>query len=95
MLEDGIISPQKTNDDNYEDGIIYDYEHNNVLRAAINDTWGEPLSEEGVLPNESFFKSYFKALDENWNYQNCKVLAIVYNAETNEVLQAEVKPVSR
>lgn len=94
LLEDGLVSPQKTdNEVDYPDGIIYDYIHNNVLRTALNSTWGEILCTDVLLVNDSFFKSYTRTICESINHENAKVLAFVYNEDNMEVIQAEVKPI--
>ena len=94
LLEDGMISPQKTdNETDYPDGIIYDYEHNNVLRAAINSTWGEKLTDEGLMSGETYSKTYSINIDADWDHSNCKVVAFVYNGDSMEVIQTEVKAI--
>jgi hypothetical protein len=85
IVESGIISPQKD-----EQGAILDYEHNHVLRASMNGTWGEPVGVDGsaiadnVLENEYNF-----VLPATWNAENCAVVAFVYDEATREVVQAE------
>ncbi len=93
LLEDGIISPQKTNNEDYPTGIITDYEHNHVLREAINGSWGENFADDGLLSGETFNKDYSITLPEEWEADNCKVMAIIYNSESMEIIQAEERGV--
>lgn len=93
ILEDGIISPQKTNDEDYPTGIIMDYEHNHVLRAAINGTWGEELSNDGMLTGEISTKDYSISISDDWEADNCKIIAFVYEQETMQIIQAEEKEI--
>ncbi len=89
IVENGIISAQKTNDPAYPSGIIDDYEHNHVLRAAINSTWGEKITETGVNTEDSFSYNYSITLNQTWQASNCKVVAYIYNEETMEVVQVD------
>lgn len=91
LLEDNLISPQKTNDSEYPDGIIPDYVHRHVLRTCINGTWGETLSSGQVSAMEVFTKTYSLTLNEEWNAENCSVVAYLYSGQTLEVIQAEEK----
>ena len=93
LLEDGIVSPQKTDNPDYSDGVIEDYEHNHMLRTAINGTWGEVLCTESLPANDSFFKSYSRTLCESISHENAKVVAFVYNGNSMEIIQAEVQAI--
>ncbi len=73
-----------------EDGIIYNqvgvenktsYEHNHVLRGAINGTWGEALEVGKTY-------SYNYQLPKIENSGNCSLVAFVYDAKNMEVLEA-------
>jgi hypothetical protein len=90
LVENGLVSPQKTNDPEYSTGIIMDYEHNHVLRNAINSTWGEKFSEAGVVNGDSFNFNYSITLNQDWIADNCEVVVYIYNGETKEVIQVEV-----
>lgn len=95
LCESGIIAPQKNN--NTEIGpspIILDYVHNNMLRASITTgTWGVQIAQEGTTNPETLQKSFNYTLNSDFNADNCKVVAFIYNTETNEVLQAAEKAV--
>ena len=94
LVEDGIIKPQKTNDPAYENGVIMDYEHKHVLRAAINHTWGEKILDGGGLPGEQLAGNWNITLDNEWNPANCSVVVFVYSGQDLSVLQAAKKKIS-
>jgi thiol-disulfide isomerase/thioredoxin len=85
ITESGIVSPQQT-----EQGVNQNYEHNHVLRASMNGTWGDPVGEDGTATaNAKLSDSFEITLDNAWNADNCGIIAFIYNTATNEVLQAE------
>jgi hypothetical protein len=87
ITESGIISPQQTGQ-----GVNLTYEHNHVLRASMNGTWGEMVGEDGqAVAGVTLTNSYTYFLPEEWNAANCTVVAFIYNTTTNEVVQAEEK----
>jgi len=85
ITESGIISPQQT-----EQAVDTNYEHNHVLRASMNGTWGELVGDEGMaVTGSKLTNSYSYVLPSGWNADNCSVVAYIYNTATNEVVQAE------
>ena len=78
ITEDGIIAEQ---DDMGKH--IADYEHNHVLRAAVNGDWGEPVSVSGLADAREF--SYTATLKPEWQARNLSIVAFVYN--NDEVVQ--------
>lgn len=95
LCESGIIAPQKNNDETIGPSpIIIDYVHNNMLRASITTgTWGVPIAEEGTANPETLQKSFNYVLNSEFNADKCKVVAFIYDTETNEVLQVAEKAV--
>lgn len=91
ITESGIISPQKNNNEEIGPDEILDYEHNHVLRGAINGTWGEDLTGGDGLNYDFTLPSY--VLNENWVPENCNIVAFIYDDVSKEVLQAEESPV--
>ena len=80
ITEDGIIAPQ-----DYLNGVHYDeYQHNHVLRAAVNGDWGEEVSVSNQ--NEQHEFHYTTTLKSTWKPENLDVVAFVYNDD--EVVQA-------
>ncbi|MBE0661078.1 MAG: Omp28 family outer membrane lipoprotein [Bacteroidales bacterium] len=88
ITENDIVSPQQNDTE-----VITDYVHKYVLRTSLNGTWGDQLSDGSTIdPGTSFKQSYQTTLSENWNDENCNIVAFVYDGDTKEVLQAaEVK----
>ena len=83
LTEDKIISPQKDGSGN-----ICDYEHNHVLRKAVNHPWGDYLSLSS--DGESLIKSYSFSFDKTpWKKENCHLVAFVYDDNTKEIIQVE------
>ncbi len=88
LTEGKIIDYQKS-------GKVYieDYEHNHVLRGAIGDKdevpnyWGEEVEISSLEDTEIVSKPY--KLDKSWKPENMNVVGLVYDANTNEVLQVE------
>jgi hypothetical protein len=90
ITESNIVAPQKNNDPQIgPTPVIEDYEHEHVLRGAINSSWGMDVttSDEIVHKDEAIIKSYKMILDQEWNANNCTVISFVYDADTYEVLQ--------
>ncbi len=91
ITQDNIIAPQKNNDEEIgPTPIVIDYVHNNVLRKAVNGSWGEYLGNAGsVMMSVNYEKTYSQVFPDEWVPADCKVVAFVYNEETKRVLQAE------
>lgn len=89
LTESGIIQPQKNSDPEAgETPLIENYEHNHVLRGAINSTWGSSVALVGTANPESLVKTYKYIIKDEYVPENCTVVAFVYDDETREVLQA-------
>lgn len=61
-----------------------DYVHNNVFRACVNGTWGQPIE---VTPNVFGTFTHKIALDPMWDVNNLHIVGFIYDA--SGVLQAE------
>jgi thiol-disulfide isomerase/thioredoxin len=91
ITEDSLISKQKNNNELIgPTPEIEDYVHRHVLRAAVNDTWGDILCDGNLLlpSGTGYTKVYNFVLPHNWNHQQCAIVAFVHDGETYEVLQA-------
>ena len=85
IVESHIIGRQK-------DGSIYEdnYEHNHVLRGAVNGPWGHEIASTGIEAGNKITSSFSNYhLNSEWIPQNLSLIAIIYNGETKEVIQAE------
>lgn len=87
LIEDKVVDWQK--DYRLSDPDIAQYTHHDVLRDAINGTWGVPISDEPITADSRYTKTYTFSINENWNPVNCKVVAIVFDNDTKEVRQVE------
>ena len=85
VIENGIIGPQVT-----AKGVNWEYEHNHVLRSAINGTWGESLgaSFNANQRLETITTTY--TLNEAWKAGNCEIVGFVYRASDDVILQAHL-----
>ncbi len=77
LVEDGLIG--------YQYAIGSDYIHNNVLRGPLGDSY---FGEQYNL-NTNFAKTY-KLPSKIKNIKNCKIIAILVDANTHEFLDAVV-----
>jgi hypothetical protein len=96
LTENEVIAPQKNNNPNVgPTPDIMDYEHNNLLRGAVNAPWGVAISSMGeAIPIDTkITKSYKVILDDDWDPYKCMVVAFVYDHDTYEVLQVSEEPV--
>ncbi|MDE6629012.1 MAG: Omp28 family outer membrane lipoprotein [Muribaculaceae bacterium] len=88
VTESGIIASQ--NDNGTE---IPAYVHNNVLRAAVNGTWGEPLSgKAGQTVTVTHTIPLRHNDQEQWNPSSLSIVGFVYDSQG--VGQAEKTPVT-
>ncbi len=85
LCESGIVAPQKMPDNS----LNVNYVHNNVFRTSLNGAAGEPITANGGNAGDSFVKNYTLNVSSNWQANNIKLVAFVFNTQTQEVLQAE------
>lgn len=88
IIEDNIIDWQLDGSTN-----IPNYRHRHVLRTALNSTWGTdiPASVAGSTNSQEFF---FDFKNETWNYENCIIVAYIYDTVTKQVIQVTEAHVS-
>lgn len=101
IIEDGVIQFQT--DDRVDPPEVEDFEHRDVLRAAVNGTWGETISTESIPAGSNFEKEYdYQIMAENlpgeeyeWNPDNLKIVAFIHDFEDTyeliQVAEAEVE----
>lgn len=91
MIENGVIQYQE--DYRRTPPEIQNYEHNHVLRAGINGTFGEVLSSKPIQPGDGFVRAYSFTLKPEWNAERCKLIVYVHKHKTSsEILQVEEFP---
>lgn len=79
ITEDSIVSAQKNNNPQLGDTPdISAFEHNYMLRTAVNGTWGEHLITTPQSGQNIIERSYSYTLKDHWNEDNCKVVAYIY-----------------
>lgn len=93
LVEDSIIGAQKNNNTNI--GPVpdwFDYVFNEVLRGAVNGTYGEDLASDPD-PLLTYLARYEVMLGEGMDEKNCWILAFISDKTTREIIQAERKKV--
>lgn len=86
VVEDNIVNWQKDYSANPQD--IENYTHRHVLRAAINGTWGDAIGNSFAIGNK-VIKNYSYTIDNEWDSDNCSIVAFVYKNANKEIIQAE------
>ncbi len=93
IVEDNITAPQKNGNNDLpgapEDGIDWlDYIHRNVLRDAISAVDGLNISDDGTITEgENYTQNFYYNINQEWVTANCKIIAFIYNEESQEILQ--------
>lgn len=78
VLESGIVARQRS----LSQGLIQNYVHNNVLRAAVNGDEGEEISLEAGLHNTHHYTIDVRENEkERWNPDNLSIVAFVHSVE--------------
>lgn len=88
VIENKIIAPQFKHS-----SVEKEYEHNHVLRDAINGYWGDNLGNnlgKGFIPGDKVEKTSTYTLDEGWVAENCQIVGFVYRNSDRVVLQAHL-----
>lgn len=82
LLEDSIIAPQLSR----TEGTITEYAHRHVFRKCLNgtDIWGEPAEFQG---GTAYLSANYKLPELEG--RNFVIVAVAFDADTHEVLQAE------
>ena len=73
---------------------IENYVFMDVMRDAFAGSFGEVLTNGGVAQDSAVIRTYKKILDPAWNDKHCKVVAYVYDAATDVVLQVAEEKVN-
>jgi len=93
IVEDNIISPQVNGNHDLDgapdDDNWLDYNHRNVLRDAVNGTFGSYLSTDGTITQgEEYTDENFYEINQEWVTANCNIIVFIYNEESQEILQS-------
>ena len=87
IVEDHLFSDQLWYGQDLEH--VENYEHRHVLRASINGNWGEDLTSVPFNQDQIIEKNYSFNLDPSWVEENLKLIVIVYNNLSKEIIQVE------
>lgn len=90
-IEDSIVGPQIDYDQNPT--LVPNYVHMHVLRTSFNGTWGNDISLQGKVIGDTIKRSFTITWNNNWNKNQASVIAILYNATNNEIIQVDKKRV--
>jgi hypothetical protein len=86
VSEDSLISAQKNNNPNVgTTPDIFNYVFMDVLREAINGTYGEVLTTK-VDPALTYMGKFSFQLDPSWIAKNCWIYAYVSKSDTREIM---------
>ena len=86
ITEDAVLAPQA-----FPEGEQHDYEHNHVLRTVLNGTWGENIAP--IEAGDTWEKELTCGFDEDWDMQNCNIVAVLIDIDTHEVINCVETPV--
>ncbi|MGI8892450.1 MAG: Omp28 family outer membrane lipoprotein [Bacteroidia bacterium] len=68
---------------------VSNYNHKHVLKGSVNGTWGDHFANALTPAGTTIEKTYSTNLNNLWDENNCSVIAIIYNENSNEVVQAD------
>lgn len=86
LTEDSIVDWQKDYNSNPQD--IENYVHRHVLRDNLNGTWGEDITSENMTVGNCYKRVFnYSIPDSTWVVNHLSVIAYIYDASTNEILQ--------
>ena len=92
LVEDSVISDQK----NYlaNPTHVTTYVHRHMLRKSFSGSaFGELIAANPQPSETTVDKSYSTTVSSNYDDKHCYVVALIYNAATYEVIQAEEKKI--
>jgi thiol-disulfide isomerase/thioredoxin len=93
LTEDSVVDWQKDYDPELEDENVPDYVHMHVLRDNFNGTWGDQVGSGNIASGTVENMSVSLTIDQEWDENNCNVVAFIYRTDNKEVIQAEYRPV--
>jgi len=85
ITENRIIYPQMS-----EEGRINNYEHNHVLRDAINGIWGESIEKNISMGSSKTHTSQPYSLNgKSWTPENLSIIGFLYDSHTDEIIEVK------
>ena len=85
LIEDNVEQWQKDYDMSPSD--IPDYMHREVLRASLNNTYGDPINN--LTEGDPNTNTYSITLDPEFHAEECSIVAFIYDATTKEIIEVE------
>ncbi|RLD61334.1 MAG: hypothetical protein DRJ05_02850 [Bacteroidetes bacterium] len=90
VTEDSIVAPQMNSTAIGPSPDWEDYVHMHVLRGGINGTWGSIITDEEIVAGSEYSVACDDFNIENdWDDEQCTIVAYVFSQETYEIIQAE------
>jgi hypothetical protein len=87
LVEDSIIDWQR--DYNPSEHDIPNYVHRNMLRDALNGSFGTDLLNTALPKGQIIFKSFSYTINSEWKYKNIYTIAFIYNKNSYYILQSQ------
>jgi len=91
IVEDHIIAAQKNNTpDIGPEPDWEDYDHRNVLRDAVNGTFGNYISNDGTIAEgETYSNEFYYTINDEWltDTTDLNIIVYIFNEESGEILQ--------
>lgn len=85
LMEDSIMGMQQT-----PDGVNQEYVHRHVFRGTLDGlAWGSSIGTAPFAEGFTFEKTYSNTLPEDFDADNCAVIAYVFQNSDKVVLQVE------
>ena len=90
IIEDGIVQWQT--DYAQSPSYVENYMHDHVLRDGFTGPFGVAVNENNnnLTVGKIIQREYSRQINQEWNKENCSVVAFIYDFDTKEVLQAEI-----
>lgn len=90
ITESAIVAPQLMPDNSRNEN----YVHNDVLRTMFTQALGDNFCTGPIATGQKTTGQYIGFLSSDWADVNCDVVVYVFNADTFEILQAEVAKIA-
>jgi hypothetical protein len=91
-IEDSIVQAQEGPGN--PPVLIPNYVHRHVLRGAVGgNAFGAQIKNGTATVGEEITNTYIYTLKPEWNAKHCALIAVLLNADTQEVIQAEEKSI--
>ena len=88
VTEDSLVNWQKDYNPNFQPENNPNYVHMHVLRADLTTSnLSDVLNTSPIAVNETFSFSWSTSLQTKVKEKNCHVLMVIYNADTEEIVQ--------